>query len=357
MSEISINNQEGSISCKSPSNIAIVKYWGKYGIQFPMNPSASFTLSEAFTQTTVKYKKIAPKLKEIELSYFFQGQRNVTFEQKVKKFLQNIANDFPFLYGYELEFQSSNSFPHSAGIASSASSMSAIALLLMQLSVQLNQKKYSEAEFWQKVSYYARLGSGSASRSVFNYAALWGKTDTVAGSSQEYAIGLENYLHSEFKTLHDSILIIDDGEKTVSSRAGHALMNNHPYKQARIEQANNNLNKLLPALEKGDWDTFIQISENEALSLHALMMSSSPWYSLLKASTLEVMQRIRFFREQTKTPVCFTLDAGPNVHILYPEKYKDKISTFINEELIRFATQEKVIHDRVGQKATILGNE
>ncbi len=340
------NKNTGKVAWQSPSNIAIVKYWGKYGLQFPLNPSISFTLSKAHTQTEIEYLPHSES-KQINIEYYFEYQRSSQFEAKVAKYLHSLSNDFPFLLHYKLIIHSKNTFPHSAGIASSASSMSALALCLMSLSQQLDNNEHNEQKFWTKASHYARLGSGSASRSLFPYAALWGKTELIQESAQEYALGLGNRIHSEFKSLQDSIIIVDAKKKQVSSRAGHALMNNHPYKAARLQQANGNIQKLLSALEKGDWESFIEISENEALSLIRLM-SSSPWYSLLKAGTLEIINRIREFRISTKIPVCFTLDAGPNVHILYPQRVKNKVLEFINKDLLIFAAEKKIIHDKTG---------
>ena len=344
------NKKTGKVAWKSPSNIAIVKYWGKYGIQLPMNPSISFTLSEAHTITEMSYEPKEKKDNEITLEYFFENKQNKAFEEKVKKYLSSLLVELPFLTRYQFSIKSKNSFPHSAGIASSASSMSALALCLMSLSQVLDDKKYSDTEFWPKASHFARLGSGSASRSLYSHAALWGETPEFSESSQEYAISLSDSLHPEFKTLQDSILIIDDNEKKVSSRAGHALMNKHPYKESRIKQAQNHLTELTGCLKTGNWEKFIEITENEALSLHALMMSSKPWYSLLKPGTLKVMESIRSYREKTQIPVCFTLDAGPNVHILYPKKYNSEIKEFIEKDLIIFAAAKRVIHDHVGEK-------
>src|SRR5690606_22821198 len=109
-------------------------------------------------------------------------------------------------------------------------------------------------------------------------------------------------------------------EKDVSSRAGHALMEGNPYAHARYEQANTHITDMLQALENGDINAFGRIVEKEALTLHALMMTSEPSYLLMRPNTLAIIERIRSLRETKGVPVCFTLDAGPNVHLLYPRE-------------------------------------
>ena len=144
-----------------------------------------------------------------------------------------------------------------------------------------------------KASYFSRLASGSAARSVFPKMALWGTTNYFKGSSDEYAVSLENDIHPVFTTYHDSILIVSGETKSVSSRAGHALMEGNPYAPARYAQANENIKNLLKALKGGDLDTFINITESEALQLHALMMCSNPSYILMKPNTLRIIEIIR----------------------------------------------------------------
>ena len=104
-------------------------------------------------------------------------------------------------------------------------------------------------------------------------------------------------------------------------------------------------------LKTGDLEGFIKIVELEALSLHALMMTSNPSYILIKPETLYVINKIIDFREITKTPICFTLDAGPNLHLLYPENFSSKVLDFINSELINYCKNRKFILDKVGEGA------
>jgi len=346
-----------TVSWRSPSNIALVKYWGKFGVQYPCNPSISFTLKNAFTETSLSYraKKADEIQKNISLDFSFEGEKNDLFANKIIAFFEKITPIFPFIKQLHFKIKSHNSFPHSSGIASSASSMSALALCLCDLENQLFKTLQNKDIFLQKASYIARLGSGSAARSVYPKMALWGKLETEANSSNDYAIVFNNS-HDIFKNFQDTILIVSKVEKKVSSRAGHALMNNNPYAETRYKQATQHLQTLLVALSKGDLDTFIQIVENEALILHALMMCSTPSFILMQPNTLTIIQKIRAFREETKLPICFTLDAGPNVHVLYPKNIAPEIKVFIKNELEQYCENAYIIEDEVGNGAERIVN-
>lgn len=336
-----------TITWQSPSNIALIKYWGKHGNQLPNNASLSLTLSQATTTTSMLLKKKRKK-SPIEIEFTFEGEKNEVFAEKIIAYLDKIKTDFPFITENKLVIRSENSFPHSAGIASSASSMSALALCILSQSMMADKVVYKPEEFYQKASFYARLGSGSAARSVYPDFAFWGKSTHVKEANDKYAVQFPNKFNSEFNELQDSILIVNEKEKSVSSRAGHALMQQHPMAAQRYINANARMKDMITALSKGDWELFCTTVEMEALELHALMMTSNPSFILMKPATLEIIERIRKFRAETKIPVCFTLDAGPNVHVLYPYFEKKKVRTFIQEELLDFCTKKKVIYDSMG---------
>jgi len=101
-------------------------------------------------------------------------------------------------------------------------------------------------------------------------------------------------------------------------------------------------------LENGDVAEFIKIVESEALTLHAMMMTSMPYYILMKPNTLEIINSIWKYRNATGIPVCFTLDAGANVHVLYPQNVKEKVLEFITKELIGYCENSQYICDEIG---------
>ena len=152
---------QGEVSWKAPSNIALIKYWGKHGNQLPRNASFSFTLDTAYTETTIHYTAKQNDDKAIAIKFLFEGKEHPKFTEKIEQFLKSIVPFFPFLPHLSLTIHSHNSFPHSTGIASSASSMAALALCLTSIENELDGG-LSPALFFEKASKIARLGSGSA---------------------------------------------------------------------------------------------------------------------------------------------------------------------------------------------------
>lgn len=337
--------QRGRVSWESPSNIALVKYWGKYGDQLPQNPSLSFTLKHSKTITSIDYKQFNGDQSELE--FYFEGKRNEKFEQKISRYIEKISAFMPFIRQLQLKIDSANTFPHSAGIASSASSFSVLALCLCSMERNLFGTLSADDVFYQKASFLARLGSGSACRSTYGKLALWGKTDAISNSSNEVAIPVDNGINPVFKSYHDAILIIDSGQKELSSTGGHALMENHKYAYTRYNQAQENLKSILAHLQSGDEAGFAQVVENEAMSLHALMMSSVPSVMLLKPNTLVAIERLKEFRLKEKIYFAFTLDAGPNIHILYPESVREQMIHFIENNLVDLCENGRWIDDEI----------
>lgn len=337
-----------SIRWRSPSNIALVKYWGKHGQQLPRNPSISLTLNNAASDTTLTY---SPKQNDklVDLSFFFEGKKRVDFAIRIEKFLSSLLPIFPFIEQFHFKIESSNSFPHSAGIASSASAMSALALCLCSMENILFGTLQNQEEFLQKASHIARLGSGSASRSIYPHVAIWGEHEKIGTSSNLHAIPYSDKVHDVFQTFHDDILIISKKEKSVSSGAGHGLMENNIYANNRYLQANQRLEYLLGAMKTGDLQTFGQITEAEALTLHALMMTSNPPYLLMQPNSIAAIQAVQAYRNQTGHPLYFTLDAGPNLHLLYPDNIAGQIKNFIETELLQFCEQKIYLPDYCGK--------
>ena len=349
--------EPGKIAWRSPSNIALIKYWGKHGRQLPSNPSLSFTLDHAFTETKLEYAPKTGADAGIELDFLFHKEEQPAFRENTLKFLESILDIFPFLKQLHLKIHSGNSFPHSAGIASSASSMSALALCLCSLEDELFGSLDSDEAFHQKSSYIARLGSGSACRSIYSHLALWGKTSLAANSSDEFAIEFGEEVNDIFKSFQDSILIVSGKEKSVSSRAGHALMDNNAFSAPRFEQANIRLRRMVDSMRAGDLETFGNLVEDEALTLHALMMASTPSYLLMEPNTLNIINAVRAFRKENNLPVYFTLDAGPNIHLLYPGYIREQVLKFIEEQLLDFCEERQWIDDHVGIGPIELGFE
>lgn len=331
---------------RSPSNIALVKYWGKYPKQIPANPSISFTLSESYTETTVSIIGESGS-DQIEFDLYLDGELKPEFKLKIQHFLERINAELGPLKGKKLKIETHNSFPHSSGIASSASGMSALALCLLDLRSELG--KIKELDFYRKASEWARLGSGSASRSLYGPLGQWGEFSGIAESSDEYAIPYQGEVADVFTSFCDYVLLVEKGQKQVSSTAGHGLMNNHPFAKERFQQAHHNLEELLAILKSGDLESFGRLVESEALTLHAMMMTSDPYFILMKPNTLQIIEAIWQFRKETNIPAYFTLDAGANVHLLFPEQFEQKVQSFVNQIIRPYLKNGEYICDRVGK--------
>ncbi|MBN8622576.1 MAG: diphosphomevalonate decarboxylase [Flavobacteriales bacterium] len=337
-----ISNQTVFASC--PSNIALIKYWGKYENQIPANPSISYTLNHCKTNTSMEF--FADELFSVQT--YLAGNEEKKFAEKIEKYFKNIEDFLPWILKGKYIIRTENTFPHSSGIASSASGFGAIAKCLMNLDEQFSGKIADDLKA-KKESFLARLGSGSACRSLYNGLVVWGKTDEVAGSSDLYAVQYPNEeIHPIFKNFNDWVLLIHEGEKSVSSTVGHGLMKTNPYAERRFQEAHENFTILKEILKTGDLQNFIKLVEHEALTLHAMMMMSEPAFILMKTGTLEVINKIWNFRKETGLALFFTLDAGANVHLLFPEDSdSDKIKEFIVKELLQHTQNNGVVKDEM----------
>lgn len=342
--------KEGKCTWQSPSNIALVKYWGKTEPQIPTNPSISFTLNNCHTRTTLHYRKKAKTDDHLDFKVIFEGQPKPDFHPKIEAFFKRILRYQPFLKAFEFEIHTENSFPHSSGIASSASGMSALALCLMSLEKEVDPT-IPDSHFKEKASFLARLGSGSASRSIEGPLVVWGIHEGIDSSTNLFGVPYPYEVHEAFEDYQDTILLVDKGVKQVSSTVGHGLMKGHPFAESRFRQANEHLSQLIPALKKGNLDAFIEIVEKEALSLHAMMLTSSPYFILMRPNTLEIIERIWAYRRETGSKICFTLDAGANVHLLYPKGEKELVEGFIAKDLAGFCQNNHYISDHTGNGA------
>ena len=345
--EISKTLNSGKVKWSSPSNIALVKYWGKKEHQIPANPSVSFTLEACKTTTTLSYKK-KENNGEFSFDVYLDGEKKEDFKPKIETFFKRIEPYLPFLKDYYFVIETSNSFPHSSGIASSASGMSALALCLMSIEQSLIEDKLTKDDFLKKASFLARLGSGSACRSLEGDLVIWGKHNLIDKSSNLFGVKYPFEVHKNFKNYHDVILLVDKGEKQVSSTVGHNLMHNHPFAEQRFQQAHDNLSSLINVFKEGDLKQFISIVESEALTLHAMMMTSQPYFILMKPNTLSIINKIWEFRKKTGLHLCFTLDAGANVHILFPKDEANQVYEFIKNELVVYCQNGHYICDRIG---------
>ncbi len=278
-------------------NIAFVKYWGNrdHALRLPVNSSLSMNLDGLFTRTTVTFDPAfaadAVVLDNAALSP--EASRRVTEHLDRVRALANTAT--------RARVDSHNNFPTGTGIASSASGFAALTVAACAAA----GLRLSERE----LSLLARQGSGSASRSIPAGFVEW---QAGTGSDDSYAFSIAG---PEHWALVDCIAIVSHEHKSVGSTGGHALAHTSPLQQARIEIVGSHLIACREALLARDFPRFAEVVEEDSTMMHAVMMTSRPPLYYWQPPTLAIMEAVRGWRAGG-LPVCFTIDAGPNVHVI-----------------------------------------
>jgi diphosphomevalonate decarboxylase len=338
----------GKIGWRSPYSLELIKHFGEREHRLPANPSLSMTLSEAFADVSVEYGFIETlSLPGVHCS--LQGINDPDTEKKICSFVENAVVDIPVLKNLRMNINARVTPLHSSQSISLSPLYSSLALCLCSIEENINGTVTGPMDFYRKSSYLARLGSGNACRSVYGGYVTWGKSDDFAEFSNFYAHPFPFEVHPVFQQMEYNLLIISSEARKITDVTGHKLMKGHPYSGGRSDQARSNLNKLIQVLQSGDTNAFVSIIENEASSLHAMIMSSPEDVILLKPETIAIIERVRLFRDKNQVPVCFTLNASPNVHLLYPGTCKDQVSAFVEKELLSFCENKKMLSDRIGK--------
>jgi diphosphomevalonate decarboxylase len=287
-------------------NIAFIKYWGNRDptLRLPSNGSISMTLGGLETQTTVTFDESL-----LSDSVSVDGQpASASASERVSLHLDRIR----LIAGFDIyaTVESRSNFPVGAGLASSASAFAALTLAGITaagLSIQPNE-----------LSRLARHGSGSACRSIFGGFVEWYASATDEGS---YA---ESFAAADHWDLQDLIVIISKEHKGVGSTQGHALAETSPLQRARIEDAQRRLKKCRRAILDRDFVALASIIELDSNLMHAVMQTSSPPLMYWHPETLQVLTEVTKWREEGYE-VCYTIDAGPNVHCICTNKHADMI--------------------------------
>jgi diphosphomevalonate decarboxylase len=291
--------QSGKATAVANANIALVKYWGNIdqALRLPANSSLSMNLAGLTSTTTVVFD---PALKTdqviLDKNPLVGGpyQRVVSHLDRVRELAGRTEG---------ARVVSHNNFPSGAGLASSASGFAALTLAATA-AAGLN---LSLAE----LSALARLGSGSASRSVPDGFVEWRQADRHADS---YGVSIAP---SDHWALADVIAIVASGHKEVGSTLGHTLADTSPLQSARVDTTPARFAECKAALLDKDFERLAPVVELEALTMHAVMFSSTPPLMYWSPVTLQLMEAVRAWRQEG-LPVAFTIDAGPNVHCLCP---------------------------------------
>ncbi|WGL59097.1 diphosphomevalonate decarboxylase [Pigmentibacter sp. JX0631] len=335
--------QNGDLGFASaPSNIALVKYWGKKDneLQLPLNSSISFTLGgfRAFTKVTVQGRIVEksenhPSLFKHKL--FLNNEKTGTkIPTKMEKIVNTIL--FPCTHSVALEITSENNFPTACGIASSAAGYAALIGSIADL-LQL-EKHFSKEELQYWLAQWARIGSGSATRSVFSiedYFVKWNVENSASEIKKIYSDTFPIKYDSKWSNLKHLVIVLDSSEKMLSSSEGHKFVHTSPFQNIRLAGLNSKLDILEQAIAKYDFKKVQEISEEDAILMHAVMQTSSPKACYFNHDTSEIIKAFMEDRNRLQIEAFWTLDAGPNLHILYMPSATTFIEDFINNWKIK----------------------
>lgn len=309
-------------------NIAFIKYWGNrdHQLRIPSNGSISMNLEGLETQTTVKFDNL---LREDMLVWDEKIQKGNALKRvaTVLDKVRTLSGESRFA-----KVKSNNNFPAGTGIASSASAFAALSLAA-SCAAGLN---LNEAE----LSRIARLGSGSACRSVPAGFVEWqaGYDDY---NSYAYSIAPDYHWN-----LADCIAVISKSHKTTTSEEGHALADSSQFQAVRIDNAIERLDICRKAIIEKDFDAFAEVTEFDSNMMHAVIMTSNPPVIYWQPATLQVIHEVIKMRKNG-VQACYTIDAGPNVHVIC----NDGESSQISAQLKNISGVQEVITARPGGPA------
>lgn len=310
-------NLSETATAYAPSNIALIKYWGKRddALNLPLTDSLSISLNTLGTTTQIKISESAQD--SVILNHQILSPESI-FYQRLSKFL----NHFRFAENYHFEIITENTIPTGAGLASSASGYAALVQALNQLF------KFNWDE--RTLSIAARLGSGSASRSIFQT----GFVHWHAGMRSDGMDSFAEKIAEPWPELALGILLVNTQEKKISSREAMKTSRETSKKfktwPAQVQQ---DLAKLLNAIQNKNFLKLGEVAENNALAMHATIEDSTPSFSFCTPETLKLREKIWALR-QAGLPIFFTQDAGPNLKILYLKSDQKILKTIFPELLI-----------------------
>ncbi len=300
---------EHKATARAHANIAFIKYWGNQNqnLRLPENSSLSMNLDGLYTETTVIWDDKQHRNQLILNDEAQSGQALV----RVDKHLRRLAEYIPGLPQHATVI-SMNNFPMGAGIASSASSFAALTVAAMSAAgIDLPEKDLSAL---------ARLGSGSASRSIPTGFVEWHK-----GESHETSYA-ESIANPDYWDLVDVIVVVSDSHKKIGSTEGHQSANTSDLQAGRLTRVENRLGRCKEALLNRDFYTFAEVVEEDSNLMHSVMMTSKPPLFYWQPASLAIMHSVRQWRDDG-LQVCYTLDAGPNVHCICVRKDVQQVIT------------------------------
>jgi len=285
------------VTARAPANIALIKYWGKRSKaqRIPLNDSFSINLDEATTTTTVEFN---PNLRNDEIEFIGEHCQDEECVRVINHLDRIRKRAKTKLYA---RVCTKNSFPKGTGIASSASGFAALTVAATaSIGLHLNEKE---------TTILARLGSGSACRSIPDGFAWW-----HAGTSSKSSFA-ESVFPSTWWNIVDVICIVSKETKKVSSSDGMEAVKTSPFWKPRVKGIPEKITQLYQAIKTRNIISMGEILEEDAISMHCVMMTQNPPLFYWNEYTMRVIEAVYALRAEG-VPAYFTMDAGPNVHIL-----------------------------------------
>lgn len=293
-------------------NIAFIKYWGVRDEKrkLPANDSLSMNIGCLSTQTAVTFD---PQLEADSL--VLNGEpitgRGLARVQQFLTRVRSIAGESRYA-----RVESENNFPIGAGLASSAAAFAALALAaIAALGLDLSEKELSSL---------ARFGSGSACRSIPGGFVEW-RTDPQTGESFAHSFAPAHHWE-----LVDCIAIISEGHKPIGSEAGMRRADTSPLQAARVQDAKRRIDICRAAILNKDFDALAAVTELDSNLMHAVMMTSNPPLFYWQPGSLEIMKAVKDWQAEG-LPVTYTLDAGPNVHVICLKSIMGEVLTRLRQ--------------------------
>ncbi len=318
---------QGTATATVPSNIALLKYWGKSdeNHQIPANDSLSMTLKNAVTTTSAT---VLPNA--MGDRFELNGEERDLHAPANSKILKHLSVLREHLHGLEtpyLSIESQNHFPTGCGIASSASGFGALTLAAVGAWTQAHsiEELAQHGLSLQRLAHLARLGSGSAGRSFWGGYVHWEKVDEACSLSPMFS--------ADYWPLADIIMIISKEEKKISSSAGHRSAWTSPLFRPRLSGIPAKLNALKLFIRDRQFTALGALIEQEALDMHAVMLSSTPPAKYIDEQTGELLAWVREQRQLGKLPAYFTLDAGPNIHLICEVQNAAAVTAYLAKHL------------------------
>lgn len=310
-------------TARSTPNIALIKYWGNRNdkLRLCANNNVAMTLNTPSVDVTVEHAdtlSVTSKNKEMTDRDIARFENTL---QLIKNYLSTLPNPNPNPIPNSLSVEIDSAIPSAIGLASSSAVFSAFAKAISGL---------VDADLTdEQISIMARLGSGSAARSIFGG---YGAIRIGDGESIDSAVGFQVADENHWK-LHDIVIAPSLEEKKVGSTEGHAGAWSSPDYEQRVKDINEHrFDECVSALENKDFEKLQAVAETDAMNMHHCMQTQDPPLQYLNDETYRILDELKALREAEHLPVFYTMDGGPTVHLFCEDSAREAIAAFAHSQ-------------------------